>query len=183
MPQGMGTYGSKKGRPPGKKKKVAVVKKKVAVVKKKRLTAKEKAERINSNYEKATNSRLTRSGKTKLNAKGKAAKRKASKMMDAMAKAKEQKKKKKVAPTGNQGRKRVVKKKPVNTPSAPAGYSRRTRMDMAAKEALSGGVAKKTKRKSKVIGAGMNPFPKKKKIVKVGGPKKMNPMKRKKKSK
>ena len=118
MPQGMGTYGSKKGRPPGKKKKVAVVKKK-----------------------------------------------------------------KKVAPTGNQGRKWVVKKKPVNTPSAPAGYSRRTRMDMADKEALSGGVAKKTKRKSKVIGAGMNPFPKKKKIVKVGGPKKMKPMTRKKKSK
>ena len=45
-------------------------------------------------------------------------------------------KKKSMAPTGNQGRKPRKKKKPVNTPSAPAGYSRRTRKNMAAKEAL-----------------------------------------------
>ena len=54
------------------------------------------------------------------------------------------KKKEVLAPTGNQ-RLKKRKKKPVNTPSAPAGYSKRTRMDMAAKEALSGGVAKKKK--------------------------------------
>jgi hypothetical protein len=42
--------------------------------------------------------------------------------------------------------KRNSKKKPVNTTSAPAGYSKRTRMDMAAKKALSGGVSKKTRR-------------------------------------
>ena len=53
--------------------------------------------------------------------------------------------KKRVAPTGNQGMKRKSKKKPVNTTSAPAGYSKRTRMDMAAKKALSGGVSKKTR--------------------------------------
>jgi hypothetical protein len=56
------------------------------------------------------------------------------------------KRKKRVAPTGNQGMKRNSKKKPVNTTSAPAGYSKRTRMDMAAKKALSGGVSKKTRR-------------------------------------
>ena len=56
-----------------------------------------------------------------------------------------QKRKKRVAPTGNQGMKRNSKKKPVNTTSAPAGYSKRTRMDMAAKKALSGGVSKKTR--------------------------------------
>tara|TARA_B110000977_G_scaffold75422_1_gene101765 strand:+ start:2748 stop:3350 length:603 start_codon:yes stop_codon:yes gene_type:complete len=55
------------------------------------------------------------------------------------------KRKKRVAPTGNQGMKRNSKKKPVNTTSAPAGYSKRTRMDMAAKKALSGGVSKKTR--------------------------------------
>ena len=56
------------------------------------------------------------------------------------------KRKKRVAPTGNQGMKRNSKKKPVNTTSAPAGYSKRTRMDMEAKEVLSGGVAKKKKK-------------------------------------
>ena len=34
MPQGMGTYGSKRGRPPGKKKKAAGKKKKITVNKK-----------------------------------------------------------------------------------------------------------------------------------------------------
>ena len=81
-----------------------------------------------------------------------------------------------MAPTGNQGMKRKRKKKPVNTPSAPAGYSKRTRMDMAAKEALSGGVAKK-KKKKKAGQTGYGPqnrlgtFAKKKK-VKTTGPRK-----------
>lgn len=85
-------------------------------------------------------------------------------------------KKKSMAPTGNQGMKRKRKKKPVNTPSAPAGYSKRTRMDMAAKEALSGGVAKK-KKKKKAGQTGYGPqnrlgtFAKKKK-VKTTGPRK-----------
>lgn len=87
------------------------------------------------------------------------------------------KRKKRVAPTGNQGMKRNSKKKPVNTTSAPAGYSKRTRMDMAAKEALSGGVAKK---KAGQTGYGpqnrLGTFAKKKK-VKTTGPRKKGYMK------
>ena len=89
------------------------------------------------------------------------------------------KRKKRVAPTGNQGMKRNSKKKPVNTTSAPAGYSKRTRMDMAAKEALSGGVAKK-KKKAGQTGYGpqnrLGTFAKKKK-VKTTGPRKKGYMK------
>jgi hypothetical protein len=89
------------------------------------------------------------------------------------------KRKKRVAPTGNQGMKRNSKKKPVNTTSAPAGYSKRTRMDMAAKKALSGGVAKK-KKKAGQTGYGpqnrLGTFAKKKK-VKTTGPRKKGYMK------
>ena len=79
------------------------------------------------------------------------------------------------APTGNQ-RMKKRKKKAVNTTSAPAGYSRRTRMNMAAKEAV-GGALKRKKKKTKAGKAGYGPqdrlgtFAKKKK-VKTTGPRK-----------
>ena len=119
MPQGKGTYGSKVGRPPKKKKidpKKGSDKKKTAIKKKEQ------------------------TGYGPQNRPGTFPKKRVVRGSD---------KKKSGAPTGNQGIKRKRKKKPVNTPSAPAGYSRRTRMDMAAKEALSGGVAKKKKVKKK----------------------------------
>ena len=76
------------------------------------------------------------------------------------------------APTGNQ-RLKKRKKKAVNTTSAPAGYSRRTRMNMAAKEAL-GGALKRKKKKTKAGKAGYGPqdrlgtFAKKKKVKTTG---------------
>ncbi len=117
MPQGKGTYGSKVGRPP-KKKKIDPSKLK----------------------------------------KGKAAGRKI-----------------KDGPTGNQ-RMKKRKKKPVNTTSAPAGYSRRTRMNMAAKEAV-GSNLKIKKKKTKAGKAGYGPQDRlgtiaKKKKVKTTGPRK-----------
>ena len=88
------------------------------------------------------------------------------------------------APTGNQGMKKRKKKKPLNTASAPAGYSKRTRMNMAARglavgvtDAMTAGVAKRKKKKPKAEKAGYGPQNRlgtfaKKKTVKIAGPKK-----------
>lgn len=118
MPQGKGTYGSKVGRPP-KNKKIDPKK--------------------GSNKKKPARKKKEQTGYGPQNRPGTFAKKR-------VVRGSAKKKLQKQAPTGNQGMKRKTKKKPVNTPSAPAGYSKRTRMDMAAKKALSGGVAKKKKK-------------------------------------
>ena len=133
MPQGKGTYGSKVGRPKSKKKKIDPVKKKKAPKKSAGAAKNTSATRAASKKK----SSGTQTGYGPQNRPGTFAKKRVVRGSD---------KKKSMAPTGNQGMKSKRKKKPVNTPSAPAGYSKRTRMDMAAKEALSGGVAKKKKR-------------------------------------
>jgi hypothetical protein len=136
MPQGKGTYGSKVGRPKSKKKKIDPVKKKKAPKKSAGAAKNTSATRAASKKK----SSGTQTGYGPQNRPGTFAKKRVVRGSD---------KKKSMAPTGNQGMKSKRKKKPVNTPSAPAGYSKRTRMDMAAKEALSGGVAKKKKPKAK----------------------------------
>ncbi len=133
MPQGKGTYGSKVGRPPKKKK--------IDPVKKKKATKKAAGAAKNASAKKAAAKKKrsgTQTGYGPQNRPGTFPKKRVVRGSD---------KKKSMAPTGNQGRKPRKKKKPVNTPSAPAGYSRRTRKNMAAKEALGKGFPRKKPKK------------------------------------